>query len=213
MNSVLRISLALGLAASATAFGADAGRPGFYLGAAVGKAYGDLDRGNLTGPLSEAGFTVNGSSEDDDDTGWKILGGYQVNPYFGVEASWVDLGEYSIKAEVGGANPGQVKSKLDLSGAFNLGVTAGYPFTDRLSAFAKIGAVFWDADVESTASLAFGTASSKDDDDGTDLSFGLGIRYYVTDHIALRADWDRYQIGGDADTDVDLWSVAVQYKF
>ncbi|MCF7979412.1 MAG: outer membrane beta-barrel protein [Chromatiaceae bacterium] len=213
MNIALRFSLALGLAAAGPAAWADATTPGFYLGAAVGKAYADLNKGDVTGPLIDVGFPVTGSSEDDDDTGWKVLGGYQVNRYFGIEASWVVLGDYSINANLGGANPGQVKSELDLGGAFNLGVTAGYPFTDRLSAFAKLGAVFWDADAKSTANLASGSAAAKDDANGSDLSFGLGVAYYLTDHIAVRGDWDRYQIGGDADTDVNLWSLAVQYKF
>lgn len=213
MNFALRFSLALGLTAAGTAAWADATTPGFYLGAGVGKAYADLDTQDVTNPLTDARFEVTGSSDDDDDTGWKILGGYQINRHFGVEASWIDLGEYRIKADLGGARPGEVKSDLDLGSTFNLGITAGYPFTDRLSAFAKLGMVFWDADAKSTANLATGSATAKDDDNGTDLSFGLGVSYYVTERIAVRGDWDRYQIGGNADTDVDLWSIAVQYKF
>lgn len=192
---------------------ATAAESGVYVGAGIGQVSADLDTRSVTSPLQRAGFAVAGTSEDDTDTAWRLFAGYRVNPYLNVEAAWLDLGTYGLETRLGGANPGGIDSELDLGGSFNLGLVLRYPFAERFSVFGKIGALFWSADVKSTAVLATGRAVSKDDDSGTDLSLGLGLSYAVTEAVTVRADWDRYQIGGEADIDLDVFALGVQYQF
>jgi len=213
MKNRLYFPLAMALFGASGVVAADSPATGFYVGAGIGKAYADLDEGDVTQPLANAGFAIAGSSKEDDATSWRLFFGLRINPYLALEATWLDLGEYEIKTDIGGGNPGHLRSTLDAGSTFNLGLVAGYPFTDRVHGFAKLGAVVWSADVESRAYLASGSAISKDDDSGTDLSFGLGVGVDLTEQIAVRGDWDRYQFGGKVDTDIDVWSVGIQYRF
>ena len=50
--------------------------PGFYVGAGVGQSKIEADDINF----------------DEDDTGFKVFGGYQFNKYFAVELAYIDGG-------------------------------------------------------------------------------------------------------------------------
>jgi len=207
------LSGALLFAAATPPLLAETPNQGFYVGAGLGQAFADLDADAVSDPLSEAGFSVLGSEDDTDDTLFRVHAGYRVNRYLGIEGTWFELGDFGLETRIGGINPGQIDTELDMGSTFNLGLIASYPVAERFSLHAKLGAVLWSADVRSTARLASGTAQSSDDDSGTDLSLGLGVAVQITEHLAVRGDWDRLQLGGDLDTDLDLWSLGVQYRF
>ena len=48
------------------------------------------------------------------------------------------------------------------------------------------------------------------DDSGTDPTYGLGVQYRFTDHVALRGEYSRFEI---EDTDLDLAQLQVRYDF
>lgn len=207
------LSGALLLALSGAPLYAAVSDQGFYVGAGLGQAFADLDADAVSDPLSAAGFSVLGSGDDTDDSLFRLHAGYRFNRYLGIEGTWFELGDFGLETRIGGSNPGQIETELDMGSTFNLGLIASYPVAERFTLHAKLGAVLWSADVSSTARLASGTAQSSDDDSGTDLSLGLGVAVQITEHLAVRGDWDRLQLGGDLDTDLDLWSLGVQYRF
>lgn len=207
------LSGALLFAAATSPLLAETPSQGLYVGAGLGQAFADLDSDAVSDPLSEAGFSVLGSEDDSDETLFRLHAGYRFNRYLGIEATWFALGDYGLETRIGGINAGQIDTEMDLGSTFNLGLIASYPLAERISLHAKLGAVLWSADVRSTARLTSGTAQASDDDSGTDLSFGLGAAIQITEHLAVRGDWDRLQLGGDLDTDLDLWSLGVQYRF
>jgi OOP family OmpA-OmpF porin len=198
--------LGCGLALASTAAAA-----GPYAGFSIGMTSSDVSSSAFDRDLADAGFDSK-TSIDDDGTGFRIFGGYQFNAYVAAELAYVDLDEITADTDIFGGNPGRIDTSMEIDG-FNLGVTLGYPFADAFSVYAKAGVFIWDAEVDSRAQLALGDASSSADDDGSDFSYGIGASYRFTDNFAVRLDWDRYQMGGEVDTDIDLFAIGAQMNF
>jgi OOP family OmpA-OmpF porin len=61
--------------------------------------------------------------------------------------------------------------------------------------------------------------SVSESDSNTDLTYGVGARFDFARNLGVRLEWQRYQdVGGEffgvtAESDVDVMSVAVIWKF
>jgi OOP family OmpA-OmpF porin len=146
---------------------------GLYIGAGVGSM--GVDVGGFSG----------------DDVGYKVLAGWMLTPYLGAEVEYIDGGT----AEDRGV-------EIDVSG-FNASLRGAYPFTDQFSVFAKVGMMFWDADVDS-----FDVSGS---DSGEDFSWGVGAGFDFTDNLGVTVEYQGFEIE-DTDT-VDLVSASLVWKF
>lgn len=137
---------------------------------------------------------VDESAYDDEDTAFTVFGGYQFNRWFGIEAGYTDLGALETRG-----------TGRDLE-ASTVHVTAvgSVSFTDRFSGYAKAGFQRWDLD------SALPGVTGTTEDSGTDPTYGLGVQYRLTDAIALRGEYNRFEI---EDADVDLAQVQVRYDF
>lgn len=125
---------------------------------------------------------------DDKGTTWKIFGGYQFNPYLGVELGLVDLGDRP--AFVSGLGVASAKFRI-----FETLLVGTLPVGQRLAFYAKAGVYQWDADFEFNPPVA-GSA----DANGNDYTYGLGVRFNLTRNAALRLEWQRYEDVGDPAT-------------
>ena len=123
---------------------------------------------------------------DTSDTGWKLFGGYQITPNFGIEGAWVDIGETTIKGNVPGAGVLDAKGTGD---GFGLAGTVGWPATDKFRLYGKWGVYFYSAQFDSTVN---DVASENTDESGTELMYGLGGQYDFTDRFGARLEWERY---------------------
>lgn len=146
---------------------------GIYVGAGVGSM--GVDLGGFSG----------------DDVGFKVLGGWMFNPYIGAELEYIDGGTAEDRG-----------FEIDISG-FNASLRGAYPFSDQFSVFAKVGMMFWEADV--TSFEVSGT------DDGEDVSWGVGLGFDFTDNLGATVEYQGFEIE-DTDT-VDLISAALVWKF
>ncbi|TDG11272.1 hypothetical protein E2F43_18935 [Seongchinamella unica] len=167
------ILLTLGMTSTALA------QNGFYAGASIGQATIDGCDG-----LTKC---------DDEDTGWKVFGGWEFNRNIAIEAAWVDFGEVS-----GSIGESKVSAEVD---GWVLAGKGMLPLTEQFSVFAKLGMIMWD--VEGSG------AASGIDDDGTDLVYGLGAQYMFTDRFGVVGEWEWY----DIDNDIDLFSIGALIKF
>ncbi len=131
---------------------------------------------------------------DDEDTGLKLFGGYKFNPNFAVEGAWVDLGEISVTGPGGTAT-----AETD---GFQIAGVGTIPINPQFGIFGKVGAYMWDGQ-------GGGVAASVSDD-GTDIMFGAGVSWSLTNNFGLRAEWERFDIDGD---DVDFLSIGAQFNF
>lgn len=175
---------------------------GFYAGGAIGQAKA---KDACTG-LGGTGFA---GSCDDKDTAWKIFGGYQFNRNLGAELGYVDLGEFTASGTFLGA---PATASIEAKGVELVGVGT-IPFTPQLAAYGKAGIFRWD--VDSSARVGAGAAAANDD--GTDFTFGVGLKYDFTRNLAARLEFQRYNNVGETNTtgqsDVNLWTLGVMFRF
>jgi OOP family OmpA-OmpF porin len=72
--------------------------------------------------------------------------------------------------------------------------------------FGKIGLFSWEAEAnDTTGGIPFSA-----DDDGTDVSFGVGVAYNFTRNFGLRAEYELFKTD---DADVSLISIGVVWRF
>lgn len=159
---------------------------------------------------------------DDTDTAFKIFGGFRFNEYFGVEVSYLDMGE----VEAGGRIEGTFYDVVDnsLSGdvfaeakagveAFTIDLNAYYPLEGPAAVFFQVGAYQADVELELQAG---GSITSENyryslDESSNGLHFGFGLLFDVSDRINIRAEWERLDNveANEGESDVDLISAAV----
>jgi len=114
--------------------------------------------------------TVNGISGDGSATSGKLYAGYQVNPNFAIEAGMAELGSISN-------NSGQIDGYSQFLDAVGL-----LPLDDKWTLLGRLGVAHVRVD------------TSQGDDDGTGLKVGLGVQYALTQNVAIRGEWERYQL-------------------
>jgi OOP family OmpA-OmpF porin len=164
-----------------------------WLAAMLGAAAMTLSAGALAQGM-DTGWYVGGSIgqadlDIDEDTAWKISGGYQLNRNFSVELGYTNLGEVSV-------GPVEVEAT-----AWEVIGVGKLPVANQLSVYGLIGIAM----VEAEASFMGISAS----DDSTELTFGVGAQYDFSRNVGLRAQWQRY----GADEDIDVISLGVVVKF
>ena len=155
----------------------------FYIGGSVGQ--------------SDADDICDGSSCDETDTAYKIFGGYQFNKHFAVEGFYTDLGEFS-ESDAGI----DIVAEADTFGVAFVGIL---PLSEQFDLFAKVGVHRWDIEVVGKG----GSTVVTGDDSGTDVMYGVGASYSLTDSVAIRAEWENYS----GDDDLTALSAGVTYSF
>ena len=177
---------------------------------AVGTSAQAQDKGAYFGGgifQSDAKDWCNGvvGSCDDNDTSWRVFGGYQINKWFGVELGYADLGNVSASGTFAGtpftANASATTIELVGVGTF--------PINEQFGVFGKLGAHRWDLDVSTTVA---GTPFSRSGT-GTDLTYGVGLQVNITKNISARLEWQRYNdVGDTGPTDVDTFGASLVVK-
>ncbi len=147
------------------------------------------------------------TSCDTTSTAYKLIGGYNVDKNFALEASYFSLGKISATATTGSMT-GSVEAKAT---GFELAGVVKQNFTDDFGGFAKLGLARISADA--TAKVP-GVLFASEDTSSTQPVFGLGLTYNMTKELALRAEFEtrRVKLGADKDT-VRNFSVGMQYSF
>jgi OOP family OmpA-OmpF porin len=155
---------------------------GLYFGASIGDA------------------SINEEDEgvdfDASDTGSKFYGGFTLFKFFGLEASYLDLG--SVEDEV---SPG-TDVTIDTTG-FDLYAVGILPIGKHFELFAKAGIIVWDAEVSS--------GIDDESDDGNDPAYGAGLAIVFFEHFAVRAEYQRFDIS-DIDK-VEMISAGAEFRF
>ena len=165
---------------------------GFYGGVGAGVSRTDLNGTGVTG------------STDKRDSAWKLFGGYQFNRNIAVEGGYVDMGKASVAGPQGFASAE--------SNAWQIGAVGSLPLSQQFAFTGKLGVARASTDsIGVVNGVAFAGTQHH-----TAPTYGLGMRYDLSQNVALRGDWDRYRIengafGGKSDS--DLFTVGAQFKF
>lgn len=180
-HSLLAVALLAILAAPVAA----SAQSGFFVDGAIGQVR--IDEDDL----------------DDNDTSFRLGGGWSVNRYFGVEAGWTDLGKFEEDVAIGGAT-----ASVETDGFYG-GVRGKYPFYQGDSGFylgGRAGFLRWDA----SGRARVGTVTVRLDESGTDPYFGVGAGYDFSRNFGVGLGYDRYDI---EDSKLDVWSVNATWHF
>jgi OOP family OmpA-OmpF porin len=144
---VVAMFTAVALTGSAGAF--EQAAPGFYIGADIGQA----DFGA------------------DEDTTFKLYGGYQINRHFAAEVG------YGMLYDKGGSE----------GTALELVAVGIFPITNQFSVYGKLGLASVEQDFPGGS------------DDGTELTYGFGVQFDFTPKIGVRGQWQRYDTDREVD--------------
>jgi hypothetical protein len=152
---------------------------------------------------------------DDDNSLWKLLGGYRLNQYVSVEAGYVDLSnDVDNETTFAGISNGSGERFVsfpnsavsvdidDIKGPF-MALVGHYPVLDQFLFTAKAGILFWQAD-EITRDL---NGARKLNLDGTDALLGIGLQYEFANRISIRGEYENYLDVAGADHKVIGFSV------
>lgn len=217
--------LILAFTAVPGAFAAD--EKGWYLGAGYGQSEADIDKAEINRLLTVSGYTSPSTTADETDTGWKLFGGYQFTRNWGVELAYVDLGKFSTNSRgTSGGSTDVFRGEGSAKGWSVAGIGTAM-VSDSFGVFGKLGAFRWDFDMKcSVATNATGTAAciapANRSASGTDLTYGLGLKYNLTKQTSLRVEWEQFKdvgskfnatgTSGTSQADISLISIGIQYK-
>ncbi len=203
---------------------------GFYFGANGGGTFAEddsfansfeADFDAATNDLPpDAMASLTGVEFDDSDSGWKAFAGYRAAKYLAFEVGWADLGElqgdsiFSLNIPSEEVDEqGTLQTSLEVSGPF-VNVVIPYPFSSSFEAFAALGVFLSETELSGQFDSESGLFGGSDEDNNRDLILGLGGRYKIGEHFAIRGEFERYtQVGGgnSPQGDIDLFSIGAEF--
>jgi len=193
MNRNFKLAMALSaisLAAVPAAFAQQQEEvSGFYLGAGAGQFNAQID------DVDQLDNTVD--NWDEDDTAYKVFGGYRLNRFLAFELDYINLGKPS-----GDVVPGfNVDSSVD---GFAPYVVGTLPLGPYFELYGRAGYYFYDATTAMTDTL---DNRVEFDEESEDFVYGAGIGANIGEKFNLRFEYEKYDIQGLDDADA-LWLTA-----
>ncbi len=160
-----------------------AGAQGFYLGGALGHA------------------AINATVVDETRNSYKFFLGYELPVFLGVEAAWVNFGNFDgVITSTGGSTRVGYDAKTGTAA-----LTGRIPIGPLLTLYGKAGYMYWSTDVALT-----GTATDPHfvagTDHGRDGFYGGGVRFNFGT-LSLLGEWERYKL---RDVDINVVSAGVR---
>jgi len=156
-----------------------------YFGLDYGQSSLDTGVSNLTGT----------AKLDEKDSSFKLLFGTKINNNLAIEGIYVDFGEAALTG-----NPGDTFDSLGSTWVFASSATVkvnatGFganvkgivPISDSLSAYGLAGLIVWDG-----KSVVNGVSVG---DNGSDLFYGAGVSYDLTESMSLDLSLESYTLG------------------
>jgi len=183
----------------------------YYFGVGAGQSHSQLNQADTTSSLlgSSRGSSIVGSEQQD--TAYKLFGGYQLNRNFAIEAGYFNLGKFNYRAASG---TGSLNGIYEVEG-INLDLVGTLPFSERFSAFGRIGAqhAITRDTFNGTGTLVPPTDSASKRDNN--LKVGVGLQYAISPAVMLRGEAERYRIndGFDNRGDVNVFSLSLVFPF
>ena len=200
------------LAGPLAALSAAAADNAWYVGGNVGQTRATIDDARITSGLLGSGFATTSIADDNRDTGFKLFGGYQFNPYIGLEGGFFDLGKFGFNATTVPA--GSLNGSIKLRGV-NLDLVGTLPIAGGLSAFGRVGVNYAEARDHFAGTGAVRVLNADPSKRGANVKFGAGLQYAFSDALSMRAEVERYRINDAVGNkgDIDMISLGLVYRF
>jgi OOP family OmpA-OmpF porin len=207
-SSILSCAVLAVMASSAT-FADDSG---WYVGGNVGQSKARLDEQKIINDVVPTPIPHAFLSDDTTGRGYKLYGGYQINEYLSLEGGYFDLGKFQFNNTI--APNGLLESDMKVRGV-NMDVVGYLPFTEKLSAFGRLGVTYALTQDTFTTTNAPSVRPGKLSQRDTLPKAGVGLEYKFNDALAMRVEAERYRISNALTdhNDIDLYSVGLVYRF
>ena len=136
---------------------------------------------------TSAEFDSAGGTFDPSSDGWKLMVGYDINKYCGIEGTYYDMGDMEDTNSVGTLDANIEAFDVSFRGMLPVGKL--FRFTGKLG-FSSI-----DIETQTTGTLL------SVDVDGTSWEFmyGIGAEVDLGKRFAIRADWEAWDVEGSLD--------------
>lgn len=180
----------------------------WYAGLGVGS--GKTSGINGTTAVGAVNVTTTGDASR---TSWKLLGGYQFTPNWGLEAQYAGLGNRTITATAGAATGTGSAS----ANQWSLAGTGTMPISNGFSLMGKLG--FSRNQINGGNFCAGATCGNLGSSSRTDLLAGVGVGYSFNKNISLRAEYEnfgKFTSNGGANggaIKADNWAISLLYSF
>ena len=153
----------------------------------------------------------------DNDTGWRANLGYQFNPWFSLELSYVDFGSVDDTIDFGTPSNSSFKSSRKTH-AYGVAGVGSVPFGDSgWYGFLRLGTVDGHTQVNETSVGSIPVPSSNTSSNDWRAYYGLGVGWQFAEHWALRLGWDQYHDLGNenttGETNINFANVGLQVRF
>jgi OOP family OmpA-OmpF porin len=181
---------------------------GGYIGIGAGQVAIEVD--NVYG----TGFDF-----DENDTGFKLFGGYRFLPWLAVEGIYLNGGSPDISETVGVESASLSVETQTFVGA----VIFALPIGQSFELFVKPGFAYWDSETKLSYSRPGFMFNDSDDDQGGAFFLGVGAEWSV-DNFGFRLEyeyfdvspeynWDTNEFENDLDATARVMSLNLIYKF
>ena len=153
--------------------------------------------------LSDVGTATNTIVKSNNGA-WKGFVGWRLNPYFAVEAAYIDFGRTGDRFTATGSDGNY---NVNMSG-FAPYVVGSIPF-GPVEVFAKAGSYFYDVKVK----VDFDNLNSSLDSTHSrnDFIYGGGLGFTIADHVTLRAEYETLDIKNAKNSDAFWLSAAWRF--
>lgn len=184
----------------------------FYGGAGVGQAQSKIDDERINSSLIGAGATSSSITHDQHDAAYKVFGGYQFNPYFGMEAGYFNLGEFGFKSTT--TPTGSLDGRIKVDGV-NIDLVGTMPVNDQLSFIGRVGMHNARARDTFTSTGAVVVTNSNPEITEKNYKAGFGFAYKFSQSMTLRGELERYRINDAVGSkgDINVASLSLVFPF
>lgn len=172
----------------------------FYIGGGAGWA-----RHNDAKVATQFSGTV-----DETDCAWRLIGGWQITSWFGIEGGYTDMGESTYTGTWSGYPDRGTKARSGLE----LAAVGTWQIGNPWGIFGVIGIFDWDVEEKEVYA---GAPEPLREASGTDILYGLGVQVDILKYLDLRVQWRRYNDVGDkektGESDVDMLTADLVFRF
>lgn len=185
----------------------------FYGGAGVGQSQSKIDDERINAALIGAGATSTSITHDQQDASYKVFGGYQFNPYFGMEAGYFNLGEFGFKSTTTSPT-GTLDGRIKLTG-MNIDMVGTLPINDQLSLLGRVGVHNARARDTFTTTGLLSVSNPNPETKETNYKAGFGFAYKFSQSMSLRGELERYRVNDAVGNkgDINVASLSLVFPF
>ena len=209
MKAMNRTISLLGVAALLLANVSAMAETGLYTGIGIGGAKIEADIQTDIQFFDDTNQPIGGPVKVDFDEygpAFKIFAGYRIWDWLGVEGGWAYLGEPDGSTSTPDQSS-RIKTDYELKG-WNADVVGFWRFNEQWEAFAKVGVFIWEDDIDvndrvitsgsqvGPPGISADPSRWESDESGEDIKGGLGLHYLHDDNLALRGEFEYFDVDG-----------------